>query len=280
MKTLICKECKKEAKRTGPMQIYCRPCSEKRDIIRKRKWCKDNPLDKGQKKQQRVNFDKRKEKSREAGAKTNEKKKKAITWFEKQEINLIWIARISVPFTYAMSKNHIYSMNSRGHVFLRDETRAKRAEITLTVKQALKGMPVVHNKVWLDVLVQKPNHKGDAINVVDTLCDAIKDAMPVDDRWFSIRRLDWEIVKKDPLIYIGIGQEAKEDAQICSYCGQIKTLENFNKSKHNPLGVGRECKDCRRIGRKMGKKLKAKAEINPDAKPQFLFSEDLDQYKC
>lgn len=107
----------------------------------------------------------------------------------------------------------------------------------------------MHNKVWIDILVQKPDHRGDAVNVIDLVCDALKDALPVDDRWFCIRRLDWEIAKENPRLFIGIGQASDQDCQICSYCGQIKELEAFNRSRSRPLGVGRECKDCRRAGR-------------------------------
>ena len=162
---------------------------------------------------------------------------------------MLWIMRVAVPFTYAASKNHIYARRRSGHVFLRRESKAKRAEITAAIRAGLVDRRVAHNKVWLDVLVQKPDHYGDAINVIDLVCDAVKDAVPVDDRWFCIRRLDWEIVKEDPQLIIGIGQDSLEDAQVCSYCGQIKPLTAFNKAKNRPLGVGRECRECRRVGR-------------------------------
>lgn len=161
--------------------------------------------------------------------------------------------RVKVPFTYAASKNHIYARRASGHVFLRTESRAKRTEISASIRDGLRGRKVAHNKVWIDILVQKPNHYGDAINVIDLVCDAIKDAIPVDDRWFCIRRLDWEIVKDDPQLIIGIGQATKEDAQVCSYCGQIKPLDAFTRDKGRPLGVGRECRDCRRNGRLLQK---------------------------
>jgi hypothetical protein len=105
-------------------------------------------------------------------------------------------------------------------------------------------MPVVHNKVWIDILVQKPNHKG----------DAVKDTLPVDDRWFCIRRLDWEIVKDNPRLFVGIGQESDENCQVCSCCGQIKPFLEFNRRKYHRLGIGRECRERRRMGRVLAKK--------------------------
>jgi len=167
--------------------------------------------------------------------------------------NLEWAIRVGVPFTYAGSKNHLYARRRSGHVALRKESVAIREEITLRLMSALRGQKVAHNKVWLDILVQKPNHKGDAVNFVDLVCDAVKRAIPVDDRWYCIRRVDWQIVKENPMIYIGIGQESVEDCQICSSCGFIRPLGAFNRNRHGILGVGRECKPCRVASRIKGK---------------------------
>lgn len=179
--------------------------------------------------------------------------KRAPFWYDNSVPDLIWMLRVTVPFTYAASKNHIYARRRSGHLFLRAESKAKRAEISATIRAGLGDRKVAHNKIWIDILVQKPNHSGDAINVVDLVCDAVKDAVAVDDRWFCIRRLDWQIVKDDPQLIIGLGQETTEDAQVCSCCGQIKPLAAFHRAKDRPLGVGRECRACRRIGRLLKK---------------------------
>ena len=42
MKLIICQECNKEVKSRGNNQIYCRECSEKRDVERKRLWYERN----------------------------------------------------------------------------------------------------------------------------------------------------------------------------------------------------------------------------------------------
>ena len=57
-------------------------------------------------------------------------------------------------------------------------------------------------------------------------------------------RLDWEIVKRDPKIYIGISQGPQFDAQSCAYCGGIKPLEDFSPKKHNKSGYNRVCREC------------------------------------
>lgn len=155
-----------------------------------------------------------------------------------------WQVRFSVPFSYAASKNHIYALRARGHVHLRQESRDLKALITNNLREVMGDIPVAHNKVWIDILVQKSNHRGDAINVVDLVCDGIKKALPVDDRWYSIRSLDWEIVREGGRIFIAVGQEDVGDAQVCSYCGQILPLDRFKKSKGRHLNVGTECLSC------------------------------------
>ena len=77
------------------------------------------------------------------------------------------------------------------------------------------------------------------------MCDAIKKAIKIDDRWFCIRRLDWEIIKTNPKLYVGVGQTSNEDVRICSYCGRILPLDRFIKDNKNRLGVRRECNECR-----------------------------------
>lgn len=258
MQTLACADCRTEVQRRGPTQKYCESCSAKRDLRRKRLWSRSHSPSPAQIARNVEGARYRKERSREAGLAVNCQSKQSLQSYSEHVPELLWTVRVAVPFTYAASKNHIYALCVNSHVALRRESRAKRAEITLTLRAALAGRRVAHNKLWIDILVQKPNHRGDAVNVVDLVCDAVKDAVPVDDRWFSIRRLDWEIAKEQPQLIIGIGQESDKNCQVCSYCGQIKEFAEFNRSKHRPLGFGRECRDCRRSGRLLGKE-KARA---------------------
>lgn len=210
------------------MQKYCGNCSERSDLQRKKVVAKERAG---------------RSLGKEIGAAISLDKARTIG-FARPCPDLLWIARISVPFSYAASKNHIYSLVASGHVRLRKNSKAIKDLITAEFTRALAGQRVAHNKVWIDILVQKSNHKGDAINVIDLVCDGIKRALPVDDRWFCIRSLDWEVVRDGGYIFIGIGQDTKEDAQVCSYCGQIKTLKHFHPAANKHLGFGRECRTC------------------------------------
>jgi hypothetical protein len=161
--------------------------------------------------------------------------------------DLLWLIRVSVPFSYAASKNHIWTQRQRDPVARRADSRAFRANLTAVLKAAVGDRRIAQNKLWIDIKAQKPNHKGDAVNMVDLVCDAVKDATKLDDRWYSLRMVDWEIVKGEPLLFVGIGQESDDDLQVCSSCGIAQLLAEFAKNRSNRAGVARVCHGCRRV---------------------------------
>lgn len=243
-KKIICQDCGEETpKRTNGPQKYCVSCSEKADKRRKQKW-----LNKTGYKQTPEQVAERRKKEKSAailkGEEINEKQKVSIAWPAEIDDSITTSVRTSVPFQYGISKNAAWKMSKSGHVFLRKNHSAIRNALVMRIKTAAKHVKFYEDKIWIDIFVQKPNHKGDAINVVDAVCDAVKVAIDVDDRWFSIRKLDWQIAKKDPMLFVGIGQNSTGDKRICSYCGQILSLDHFWKDKNDRLGVGRECKSC------------------------------------
>lgn len=225
-------------------QRYCAECSEKRDLERKKLWARANPQDPDY-----ITKKRRKSIARilQAGQERSLSAAQGIDWAAEEPPPIVWLVRFGVPFTYAVSKNHIYTTTSSGHVFLRKENLAFRKNIEEKARQATATVGVVQAKLYIDILVQKPNHRGDAVNVVDTVCDALKKGVGVDDRWFCIRRLDWQIVKTDPMLYIGLSQSEREHHQVCSSCGHILPYAEFQKKNSSKNGHGRTCKACRTV---------------------------------
>lgn len=181
----------------------------------------------------------------------------------KQKTNLLdgmeypeyaWIVAFSVPYSISASKNGRFGFRNGTGLFVTRDSRTFAAEVEAATRSAIKGVRVAHNKLWLSFFVEKENQKSDAVNVVDTMCDAIKRAVELDDRWFCIDRVDWCVKKTDPRIVIRIGQTTTEDAIVCSHCGQIKPLDLFTRHKGNPLGRGRVCDECRPILQKHAKR--------------------------
>lgn len=232
---IICQACGTAAPRRGASQKFCKPCSEKRDLERKALWHKDHWGKQYETKKSEIL-----ERGREVSL---QERSSLLSWFA-GDVNLIWKVSVSVPFDWAASKNHLFTLRRQGHVALRQEGRAFRDALAYTIKSAMTGQKVVQNKVWIDIFIQKPNQRGDAANFVDVICDAIKDAIGVDDRWYSIRRLDWQIVKDDPRIFVGIGQDTTTEVQACSSCGRLMEYHHFHKNKGTKAGISRNCHSC------------------------------------
>jgi hypothetical protein len=243
IQAIICAECGKPTPRRAPSQKYCTVCSDAKDRERKRRWSSAHYVPPARDVTARKY---RATKSRMAarGKEVSKDAAGAIGDVVK-DLELAWLIRIAVPFDWAASKNAIYR-HGGGHVSLREGVNRYRALIGYKLKMAMQNVPLRHNKLWIDLLIQKPNHKGDAVNFVDTICDAIKDVVALDDRWYAIRRLDWEIVKSDPQIFIGLAQEDIEDAIACSSCGRILPFEAFGLNRSTKTGRSRNCKECRK----------------------------------
>lgn len=254
-KTIVCAACGKEAPWRGAAQRYCADCSKQRELARKAAWGREHPDEPfvERERSRRVN-----EGARIAGATLAVDERQPLAWDATEPPDLIWEVRIAVPFRYEMSKNKMLGWTKKQKPHLSNEFRLIRDQIrdTFAVKMRAPGAPrVVQAKLWVDILVQKPDNRGDAVNVIDLVCDALKVGIGLDDRWYAIRRLDWQIVKREPRIYIGIGQETEEDHQACSSCGRVMPLDAFPKGSSSTNGVkrGRNCRECLAAGRRLAK---------------------------
>lgn len=229
-KVIRCGQCSTEVMGYGS-QKFCIQCSNARHSARQSKWKKQNPASP---EQTRRTTQRQNEARVKRGEKVSRAAARTIAWSASESPDLASLVRVAFPFSYGLSKNRLWSMASGGsHVFMRQEIRNTKQALALIVQSAVKAGQIqfMPGKVWLDILIQKPNHKGDAVNLVDFICDAVKVGIGVDDRWFSIRRLDWEIVKTDPKIFIGIGQEEMTEQRVCSRCGQSRPLAHFPSHK-------------------------------------------------
>lgn len=251
---MLCLDCFSETPRRGATQKYCLACSEKNDLKRKNIY----QITKG-----KALLSAEHEGWKAVGTEISGREKLSLFKSLPREVGLCWYNRVALPFSWSGSKNHIFTNTARGHVFMRDQARAYRAELTARIARSVDLADVRQNKLWIDIFVQKPNHRGDATNFVDMVCDAIKDAILLDDRWFSVRSVDWQIVKDQPMLYVGLGQESAEDLQPCSTCGRLLTFDNFGKNKAAANGIGRVCNDCRLTQRRR-RQARLASEINED----------------
>lgn len=163
-----------------------------------------------------------------------------------REIKLKKYIQIEIPFSVFLSKNKI-GYGKFGYFKLR-ETCDLQDYITIVIKSEMKKKKIkfTTGKVWIDLVIQKPQVRGDAINYIDRICDAIQPAIGINDYWFSIKRLDWQVVYKDPKIIIGIGQDFNEKMKGCSMCGRVLLVNPyFFKTKGNIDKPYQNCRSCR-----------------------------------
>ena len=249
IQALDCPDCGKTVVRRSAMQKYCETCSAARHVETKRRsrLKRGRPKETEEQRQRRVekqhlDRDHQLARGRKISAAHSTK---MIGWMGGNEPSLHSVFRFKFPFAYCMSKNGIWSNAAGGsHVFVRRKARDARSKLTAMIANAVASHRIYQGKVWIDLFVQKPDHRGDAVNVIDLVCDALKDGIGVDDKWFSIRRVDWEIAKVDPHVFVGFGQEITEDHRICSYCGRALPISTGFPAD-SQKSVRRECLDCR-----------------------------------
>ena len=249
---ISCIMCKKMTPARSFSQKYCAECSEIANSKRKIKWAKKNP-EKIEITRKTHNYNTSPYRKSAGIERSKDIPHGGFAWTAQEDILPTDVDigfRLTVPFTHQYSKNAIYSLNGRGHVYIRDEVRALKNNLIEQIK--LSGVKWRVNKVYLDILVQKPDMRGDAINVIDTIADAVKKGIDLDDNWFCIRRLDWEIVKINPKIFIGISQR-NYDEYPCSYCGKFLSFDCFTKNRNSRFGINSECRDCLRDARKLAR---------------------------
>ena len=247
---ISCARCSRATVRYNRAAKYCLPCSEAAAQERKAAYAvrsADEVNRRAREKLKRTK-DHRRWSIAQAGS---ERSCESTVFFNRPEPAFDWLVRFRVPFSYAASKNHIYGLGGHGHVHKRAESKSLESAITAEALSALAGRVIRQNKIWIGLMVEKSNHRGDAINVVDLVCDGVKKALPVDDRWFCLSYVDWAINKRAPHIYIQIAQEKCEDVQPCSACGQLLPFLNFTRSKHSKNGIRRVCRECAALSRRL-----------------------------
>lgn len=162
---------------------------------------------------------------------------------------------VKIPWSNKLSKNARMSFN-RTH-------KHARPFIVQQVRQLQKNLsdefrntgPWYEAKVWLDIHVEMETRKSDAINIIDTVADAVKNGIGVDDKWFSIHRLDWSINKIDPVVTITVFQDSDGHKRFCSKCNLLYPLtpENFGIRRSDVHGLDTICRACCLIRREINR---------------------------
>jgi len=126
---------------------------------------------------------------------------------------------IKIPFNWLLSKNNRMGYSGiTKRSFIKKEAREVQDSLILLIKNRVGDFKFKKDKIWISIFVQKPTERGDAINFVDVICDSIKKAVGIDDRWFSIKVVDWEIAEENPQIFIKIEQLCQKAIRERDHC--------------------------------------------------------------
>lgn len=151
---------------------------------------------------------------------------------------LAWSARAEVPLDSGWSKNRMWLPRAGTHARrLSPDARARRdgladalrAELGDDVRPNGLVRPVVQDRLLVAVAAHKRDHRGDAVNVLDMVLDAVERATGLDDRWFEVAGLCWDVRPTDPSLVVAIGQQRRRDRAVCSVCGLVLPVGKFPK---------------------------------------------------
>ena len=112
---------------------------------------------------------------------------------------------IIIPYNVKLSKNVMWKHIRGGGVYLNPDTKAEIEAIAWELKS--RGGDWQKRKLYVHIMVYRPDMRLDPVNVLDAIIDGVKVATGIDDRYYS-GSWDWELVnEKDKRIEITISQE-------------------------------------------------------------------------
>lgn len=242
---IVCEKCGKPDDKRGAQQKFCRECSPGHQKQRKLQWQRTHPREPATERQKRCAD--RAAFIQKFGEEQSVKLSKGFALLPDRS-GSARAFQFQFPFVGHISKNAIVNigmMTGKPFIFVREDVNKLKEAISIITSAKVGSVLWPVSKTWIDVVVQKPNNRCDAINVVDTLCDGIKNGLGVDDKWFAIGRLDWELVFSNPSVFVQVSTDAIRAQKSCSTCGQIKYLdEGFRPhytTKDRHAGVCIEC---------------------------------------
>lgn len=244
----ICRKCEVVFERRSYVHVFCDSCAEWRGRYKKARWQKEQDEKFGSSARQQPSSEvrarqlRKKEACSEIGLK-NAKGETALP----DRSNAVKAIRIDFPNDGYLSKNSLINIgmvSGKPYPYVRKDIKKRKEVIGFLIRSQLRSFCWPRSKTFIDIMVQKHMVGTDAINVVDTVCDAIKIGLEVDDEWFCIGMLDWEVVKKDPKVFVQVSTYSTEHQRVCGFCWQIKPYAQFGKHSQNIFGISNQCISC------------------------------------
>ena len=159
---------------------------------------------------------------------------------------LAWSVAVAISYDAGWSENRMWRNDSTGPGrHLTPWARVRRSELVEVLRPELAAVSIVHHRLWLWLHVSKPDHRGDALNAIKLVSDAVQEAAGLDDRWFGLGHLGWDVRPGRGVLRLWCGQEAGAvDSNVCGRCGDVLPLHAFNRNKGARLGRAATCREC------------------------------------
>ena len=129
----------------------------------------------------------------------------ATTYDETGRVLFRWSApqpiTVTVPYDGSASKNRRLGVSRAGRIYRQKATAKWGETLFWLLKDAISNSQVAFDpycKTWVSILlikVEKGIRKA-AVNLVDEICDIAKQALGIDDAWFSVI-CDWQFADSD-----------------------------------------------------------------------------------
>jgi hypothetical protein len=104
----------------------------------------------------------------------------------------------------------MWRTNRQGKIYLNPTAAREMNSIATQLIANYAGPQWQKGKIYVAIIVHRPDLRSDPCNFIDTICDAVKRATGVDDRYYAVR-LDWIHDKQEPRIEIAVWQRLKEE---------------------------------------------------------------------
>jgi hypothetical protein len=148
-----------------------------------------------------------------------------------------WVLWFEAPYlAEAHSKNRATGIRTGTgrKVFKPAIVQAAKADIVSRMRSGTillreKKLRVSQARTSVSIRVVKSKQRQDAQNTIDLTCDAIAEALDVDDRWFDVRA-SWVMFPAMSSLQIAVAQFVEHDCAVCSSCGVELPAEQMKRS--------------------------------------------------
>jgi Holliday junction resolvase RusA-like endonuclease len=114
---------------------------------------------------------------------------------------------LEIPLDWQLSKNNRITRTKEGRtIFNKNQSQVDALSTAIFYMSKANACVWEKRKIWIWIVLHKINNRGDCANMVDSISDAIKKAILIDDCFYSF--VVDQVVDKKEIIEIRIIQES------------------------------------------------------------------------